>query len=339
MFFEYSKAILSTARIINALSIKKHAIASSLLLPRLHDGHNRAKATKVDILDSFVVALCEKRASKWENQSKNNTVIELTPNRAPTTQDSAKLPYQTFFGKINSLCGLENSCDIRTMETSSLEKLLLNALDSDDEGTFRTLVDQCLQYNILPSTVAVLRILRILCIRDYDGSMAVTTGLIEMSETTNPRLYQEHCELHPFKAQCLWNAQKYTEALDFLKSFYGHPRTEVRRSVAENYRKIVDDLISNKGVAVLVNMISHADDILVSFNDPSVLEFIWVKCFVSDGFSDQQLAGNLFAKYVRLREITSPKTSALVFSLLQLHKLDTVYRLIEQVGFSYINIM
>jgi len=143
-------------------------------------------------------------------------------------------------------------------------------------------------------------------------------------------LYEQNGKFEPYIAQCLWSAGKFEEALNKLRECYATDNVDIKNIVKGNYRKIVEDTISNRSEAILAKITAHARTIFEIHKDPTILLFVWSDCFLSDWFCDRQFAGSLFKQYVSLRVMVGKDMDKFAFLLLQHHNIDAIHRLIEQ---------
>lgn len=307
----------------NALTIQRQAY---LPLHKLRTWQRQQpKSSSVDLIAAFTNGLLEKVTNNWQvNHSEKSSKC--------TKNDGRATPYQNLLGRINSLC---SSLDVRTLETVQLNELIVTALECRDRATFDNVIEQCVRHDVLPSTGVLLRILPMLCASEHDDDLEITSKLIRMCEMQNARIYDHHPALRPFHAHQLWHDGNLSEALLYLKGIYKCEDPIEKRNIIETYRRIVKDAVTNRGEAVLHNLVEHADDILVTFNDAAVLQNIYTRCFTSNCFSDRQLASDLFRKHEKLRDLAKLSASFMVFNQLQQQDVDSVHRLIEQVNKNY----
>lgn len=320
MLCVYQKALIPSVLIVlnraHAVTIESYPVLSTLLLPRATSTHiYQHKSSGVDLIAAFTDGLLDRKTTKW--QKKPQTADE-------TKADSVAM--ENLLSKVNNLC---QSADIRTLKSGQLDKLIVITLEKRDQQTFGNLVDQCVKYRILPSIKVLVRVLSLLSVCKFDNATELICKLLNLCETQSPKIYNEDIGIRPFRAQLLWKGGNCTESVELLKNIYTHEN--VKKNIWNTYRLIIEDTISNRGEAVMNNLVAHADDILHTFNDATVLYCIWSRCFASEWFIDQQLAADLFQKYDKLRAITAMKTSILVYTLLQRNNVDGVHRFIEQV--------
>lgn len=320
MLCVYQKALIPSVLIVlnrvHAVTIESHLALSTLLLPRATSTHiYQHKSSGVDLIAAFTDGLLERKTTKWQKKEQKSHKTE---------EESAAI--ENLLNKVNNLC---QSADIRTLNSSQLDKLIVITLEKSNQQTFDNIVDQCVKYRILPSIEVVLRVLHLLSACKFDNANESTCKLLNLCETESPQIYNENIGIRPFRAQLLWQGGNCTESLELLKNIYKHEN--FKKNTWNTYRLIIEDTITNRGEAVMNNLVTHAEDILNDFNDATVLYYIWSRCFASEWFIDQQLAADLFQKYNKLRVITAMKTSILVYTLLQRNNVDGVHRFIEQV--------
>lgn len=172
MFSECQKTLVPALPILlhrfNVLNIQKYTALSSLDLRSCQ--RQQRKSSGVDLMAAFTNGLLEKSTKDWQRkQAKRKTDHKQIVPRV-TSDQTQQTPYQSLLERINSLC---SDLDIRTLPIDQLNELILNALESKDRATFGNVVEQCVRYNVLPSTAVLLRILPLLCVTDFDNSMKV----------------------------------------------------------------------------------------------------------------------------------------------------------------------
>lgn len=91
------------------------------------------------------------------------------------------------------------------------------------------------------------------------------------------------------------------------------------------FYSLIQDAFDVKSEAVLRKTCATIEKL----NEFTVLESLWQRLFLSQWFSDQQLANNLFSRHNCLRISFSLQKNYFTFLLLKDHDIDAVYRLIE----------
>lgn len=289
----------------------------------------RGKSSDVDLMAAFTYNLLENTApaiqkAKQEHTSKTNTINTSTS----TTPQPHQIPYRALLERLNALC---STLDVRKLSTDQLNELILNTFMNKDKDIFDKVLNQCVRYNVIPSIEMIKRLLPMLSISKYDNVIETTAQLMQLCSQQHPNVYDEHPALRSYRAYQLWHAGSTTDALAYLRTIYEPNDLVQRTQINMTYKCFVKDTLANHGDAVMQKLIGHATHIHDTYNDPSVLHLVWIQCFISEYFNDQQSAAELFNEFRLLREVAAVRTCLLVFDQLQKRNVDAVQRLIQQV--------
>lgn len=282
---------------------------------------NQPKSTEIDVIDSFISRILNKRADKLKVNVKKGREIKIDD-------------FQPILEKIsNGSLFSRHQLHIRNCTENDLDNLITIAINADDCETFDKIIEQLLKYQILPSEKVILKVLLYLCKNSKGDVNKMINDFVALCQLKNLPFHEKNCKLAPFVAQCLWESGNYKDALNSLYQLYSSKNTDVKATVRQNYRILVKDAFTNKGEAITITVTAHAIEIYKTYNDASVLMYVWCDSFTSDIFTDKQLANQLFSQYEALRKLVSHEISRFCFFMLQCHDTDAVRRLIEQVTF------
>lgn len=309
---------------INALNLQRQPVhlVFQHLQPSGFPGHQR-KSTGVDLLAAFTNGLIKQWTREKEKTSKQQSTTSIEEKEVDKLLENINILY--------------DDIDVRRLDAKQLDDHILQALENKEYEIFQHTIDQCSKYKKLPSTEVLKRIFPLLCISEYNNALSTTAKLIYTCEQQRVNLFDEQPMLKPFHAQRLWYNGQLVEALEHLKGLLKHSDSNVKKNILQNYRRIVQDTLANHSEAIIINLVDHAASILDEYNDLTVVELIWMNCFSSDWFSDQQMANDIFKKHELLRQTVGARCSLITSSLLYQHNISAIYRLIEQVEPDYLH--
>lgn len=125
-----------------------------------------------------------------------------------------------------------------------------------------------------------------------------------------------------------WDKGYYKKCLDLLTELY--QKHNGFDKVCTNFiRYTIIDKIDEKSEAILIFVIKFCETIADKHNDFNVMALIWFKCMKSDQFIDHKFALQLFEKHSMLRNLVLKNINSVSSSLLYVHNIDAIYRLIE----------
>lgn len=108
-----------------------------------------------------------------------------------------------------------------------------------------------------------------------------------------------------------------------------HDNPFLRRKIRLILRYLILEAVSNRSEAVLVNLITFTERLAKAYKDYYVMACLWQACFLSEWFSDQQVAFDLLEKNYVLCKTIQAHIPHVVNISLKHHKTEPVYRLLE----------
>lgn len=283
----------------------------------------RLKSTGNNVFDSFTDRMLNQRGDKTE------ILLKDDPKKDHIDENLLRLFSKD---KTNNSTSARKLYDVQTLDATELTQILNAVIKADDNETFISIVEQLIQHQILPTEDTVLRILSNLCRISGKSIIKLTNDFIQLCRTKNLSFYEQNCEFSPYIAHCLWGTGRYKAALNILKQLYSSENLKINKIVRLNYRALIQDAIVNKDDTVAIIITTHAIDIYKTFNDATILLYVWYDSFTSDLYYNQDMAKSLFGQYKSLRMLVGREIQHFVVFLLECQNTDKVHRLIEQVG-------
>lgn len=290
----------------NLFLLRHNLVAKCILNPSVQVIPNLLvrKSTHVDAIDSFTNELVSRKAIKWELFRKNFKLKD--------TSDEDK--YSSLFSKGFSLtASLKDLKDLQTnpicirvdnLDATQLDNLLMSALEERDISNLKYIIDECIKYKVLSSSLVTLNIMDYLA---STGDKKLLISYIELFSGKDNRSYTKNVDCAHFIAKCLWHQGNSTEAINLLYKSFEAASKPVRGIIKTIFCEFVEDSVGKRSEAVLVLITKIALDINNKLSEPFVLATLWKSCFTSEWFSDQQLANQLFDDHKVLRDIVAKK--------------------------------
>lgn len=287
---------------------------------------------KQQLLRQLVLSILQKVNYKDDiaNVALNPTSGQLkSPRQLIAAQGELQLVKRTtqqLLKEINSLYDTVLCVDVRKLQRDQLEALFRNSLEEKNRQDVYYLVNECMRWSVHDlSTEVCLEILGYYeSIRQMDHLEKFYDFLLGHPETISL------LRLRLFKVRLYWTEGNTDRALGLLAEIYHATRLRSTDSAdfmscREMLLSLIGDVIGRKSEAVLLKLVH----LIETLDDVAILERVWNELFISEWFSDQQLAQRLFRAHFALRLRISLQTNYVTFLLLREHNVDAVYRLIE----------
>lgn len=271
------------------------------------------RVTFSDAIEKFTTDLISKRRSdlKWNSAARQ----DLTIVRKST---------KNLLKEINSIYDSVLCVDIRKVTPDQLDTLVSNAISDHNQSDLVYLAQECMKWDCLPRIHTCLALLESFekerqfdCLEKF-YDFCLTSGVAN------------ELVLRLFRVKSHWregNADKALKLLDRIHAEVADAPDISESLVAckDLFRFLISDAVGQKSEAVLlklVHLIETIDDVLL-------MEELWNALFISNWFSDQQLALSLFRRHAALRLRLAVQTNYTTFLFLREHNVDAVYRLVE----------
>lgn len=266
--------------------------------------HEKA-ITLDDTLEEFTSQLTQKKANKWNTQKIiQKPMNDYLPNNVE---------------KNNSYSELNNY----TIEEINL--LFLDCIQIGDNSELMNLTKQCIQYKKCPSLSNLTHVLS-LCAQNGDKETIVQ--LDELCEEFHPDIAKANSYFKHYLAEAVWVKGNISDSLKIFKEVYSE-NAFLRRRIRLVFKYLVQDIISTRSEAALINIVKFAKELLQNYKDFFPLACVWQSCFLSEWFTDQCLALQLLETNDGLFKAVVNRIPYVVTISLNSHRTDVVYRLLE----------
>lgn len=272
-----------------------------------------------DAIENFTSELINKSQLKWSPKTKTVRIAAASKGDLLLVRKTT----QQLLKEINSIYDSVLCVDVRKLQDEQLSALFTNAIAENSRQDLNFLANECLKWTRLPTRQVNLDVL----------------GFYEKTKQfENLEKYYDFCltmdespfHLQLFKVQFYWTEGNTDKALNLLDEIH-----DVARKTSDDrgdliackdlFLKLINDAVGKKSEAVLLKLIH----LIETLEDMSILEQAWNELFISEWFSDQQLALGLFRRHGSLRLRISVQINYITFLLLREHNVDAVYRLVE----------
>lgn len=259
-------------------------------------------------------------------------IVPVFPKESPATISRVKSSKgdlhlvrkttQQLLKEINAIYDSVLSVDVRKLHDDQLENLIENAIREENTKDLLYLINSCMKWTRLPARGVSIEVLKY---------FEKTKQLENLDKFYDFCLTYETSPfpLKLFKVQFYWAEGNADKALYLLDDIHSATRNADDRSdllaCKDLFLSLIADAVGKKSEAVLLKLVS----LIETLDDVSILEQAWHELFISQWFSDQQLALDLFRRHACLRWRLSSQTNYVTFLLLRDHNVDSVYRLVE----------
>lgn len=268
----------------------------------------RAKSILIDldVLDDFTTQLMQKKTDKWESIK----VKKLLPPTPVQIQPINKRFLPNQFERISII---------------ELNTIFESHLDENDQLQLLELIKECITYKKSPSNLIITNTLTSLA---QAGNIEGISKIEELCSLTNQEYLKEKSNLKHYLAEATWLKGNVIKAIDIFEDVYDE-NPFLRRTIRLILRYLISVTISNHSEAVLVNLVSFTERLVVKYKDYSIMSALWQICFLSEWFSDQQVAFDLIQRNSNLSKRIINQIPYVVSISLKNHRMDPVYRLLE----------
>lgn len=289
----------------------KFLVHKVILQPTVYFCKYQPISEEKDVLDDFTSQLMEHKSSKWENRK------IIAQKRAKEKQFGSKVLSAT--RELN----VEN--DIRCLSVDEVNLLFKRAIDFDDRLTVLELAKECVKYEKIPSLIILLQVLPV-CSQSGDKDTIV--DLVQLCEKLRPEILQENSHFEHYLAEAIWVKGNIIKSLQIFEKVY-RENIYLRRRIRCILKYLILDSVTNHSEATLVNIIRFSNRLFEEYKDPFALAHIWELCFLSQWFSDQQLALELLEQNDGLCNAVVGRIPYVVKISLKHHRTEVIYRLTE----------
>lgn len=272
---------------------------------KIHNIQKKSHHDSVSSLDSFTDNLVEERLKKWEL-----SLQYLCKKKGFKREEYDELKDQkTLPSSMSSMKNVDSAASEISSNRDYVEEVLKNCTEKDSFSEQKTW-------------------LALLQISAKHGDKQSIHFIKNFSETKNPNFCELQGNYDHYLAEAIWRSGNVEEALQLFWEVYEQNIT-LRVKVKVMIKILMAESIYGKGEAVLVLLMKFAKKFSDVYCDYSLLSYIWEVCFLSDWFSDIEIASSLLEKYPELRSYLSVRVFHISSFALAIHKVDVVHRLCE----------
>lgn len=227
--------------------------------------------TKSDTIDVFTQGLVNAKNMKWELLKKQKKIDKQHHfNNKPSI--STKYLIAQLDSK-SKMC-----IDISNLRQLQLDSLLVSSVDANNLDDFYEIVCQIIEKKNLPSHNVTFDILEII---SSDGNNEVLMNLISVIEKNDNQFYEENLKFELFNLNCMWTNCELKDTIQGIRNLYPQclMDSKLERHILSLLKKILDDVISRKGEAILVQVRHLFEDISEQNDDYAPIYEFWKRCF------------------------------------------------------------
>lgn len=276
-------------------------LPSYVLAKHIHKNiESRSVILEIDTIDDFTTQLLQRQTSKWENlQAKSKELCKQQKN----------IP-KVFIAKEEVVHKTESWVD--AVERKNV-KCILN------------LVEFCVKNNTIPPKHLVGAAVQILA---ENGNSVAILQIKRLCETHCSELLRLNANFDVHLAEAFWNQGDVNKSLTLFADIYTRSKA-LQRQINTTLKYLFLNIIKNRGEAVLLAVIKFCESLHKNHEDVFLLALVWQMCFLSEWFSDQNVAFDLIEQNTELRKVVLLRVPFLASLALNNHQTDLVYRLLE----------
>ncbi|XP_055379813.1 uncharacterized protein LOC129610973 isoform X2 [Condylostylus longicornis] len=303
-----------------AFFIRPFASSKFTIWKNVHLRHIFRKYSYIDKIDCFATELVREKTLKWREIRKN---LNKTDNENFNPHNmSFKFLIKGVLCDIKNIDSLSSiELNIETLTKHQLNSLILATMKLENDNDFYYILKQCLRKNILPELGNTLIFL------SSKGDIKTVEALESLY---NDQMQKRSLLFLPYIGYANWRKGNVNLAIENFSKFYEFSiKTTNKYDMYRIFKLITNETFSDKGEAVLHNLLNFAKEIHIKFDDLFLLECVWNKSFKSNWFSDQNLSVEIFNENEHIRKLVVNGSLKLCFDFLKNNNTDAVYRLIE----------
>lgn len=280
---------------------KNLALPSLTLLKHIHkNAVNRSVVLEIDTIDEFTNQLIQRQSSKWENmQTKSKDVL----NQRKYVHKPLKV----------------------AAPESADEEVWVNAVELKNVSEIESLMGLCVDGNGLPPKGIFHELMSLLA---ENGRVEGVVEMGKLYERFHPEVLKPGAICDIYLAEALWTRGDVHRSLDLFEDTYKN-HAICRRQIKITLRYLMSNVLQNRGEAVLLTLIRFCEHLQETYRDTFLLCVIWQMCFLSEWFTDQNIAFELMERNQKLRKVVQLRFPFVASLALNNHQTEVVYRLLE----------
>lgn len=276
-------------------------LPSYVLVKHIHKNiESRTVILEIDAIDDFTTQLLQRQNSKWENlQAKSKELCKQQKN----------MP----------------NVSIAQKEVTNKADSWVVAVEQKNVNYVLDLVEFCVRNNTVPPKHLTSAAVQILA---ENGKHVAILQIKRLCETHCPELLRLNANFDVHLAEAFWNHGDVNKSLTLFTDIYTRSKA-LQRQVNTTLKYLFLNIIKNRGEAVLLAVIKFCESLHKNHQDVFLLALVWQMCFLSEWFSDQNVAFDLIEQNTELRKVVLLRVPFLASLALNNHQTDLVYRLLE----------
>lgn len=273
-------------------------LPSYILIKSVHKNvENRNVVLETNTLDNFTTQLLQKQSSKWEK-------IQAKSKEFSKYQENVTRPFAR-----------------RNME----KNVWTDVIDKKDIRNILDFLRFCVENNTAPPKEVISPLTQ--CLAEGGKSEAIIQ-IKGLCEVYYPELLRLNANFDIYLAEALWNQGDLKKSLILFADLYEKSNT-FQTQIKSILKYLFLNVIKSRGEAALLIIIKFCEDLHKRHKDLFLLCVVWQMCFLSEWFSDQNIAFELMEKNEVLRKVVLLRVPFLVVSALNNNQIDVVYRLLQ----------
>lgn len=228
--------------------------------------------TKSDTIDVFTQGLVNAKNMKWELLKKQKNIDKQHQfNNKQITLSTKYLMAQ--FDSKSKMC-----IDISNLKKVQLDSLLVSSVDANNLDDFYEIVGQIIEKKNLPSHNVMFDVLEII---SSEGNNDTLVKLFAVIEEIDKEFYEENLKFELFNLNCMWTNGEVKHTIEGIRNLYPQclQDDKLKRHILSLLKKILDDVISRKGEAILVQVRNLFEEISEQNDDYAPMYEFWKRCF------------------------------------------------------------
>ncbi|KAJ8960228.1 hypothetical protein NQ318_003953 [Aromia moschata] len=280
------------------------ALGSSFPKYCIQHMHDKSITLEVDTLDDFTSQLIHKKADKWSTQRNvkkmfNDTEVTLNKN-------------------------FEHG-NVRELSVERINHIFQELIEVSDNLAILDLMTQCISYRKCPS---LSNLIYALAYCAQNGDKKKIMEIRRFCGEFYPDTLRVNSNFEHYVAEAVWIKGNVPESLAIFRKVY-EDNPYLRRRIRLTFKYLVEDIVSNRSEATLINIIKFSQDLLKNYKDFFPLTCMWQVCFLSEWYTDQCLALDLLEENDGLLKAVLNRIPYVVSISLSYHRTEIVYRLLE----------
>lgn len=277
---------------------------------------NKSSSSNNDSIDIFLDELITNKLEKWKCKSSNKRLSGIPGTSNHILEKSVSVKKADIIEIMSKDALASSVCD---------KKDLFNAAEKGNHD----FVANALLYSSIQPNIICYEDLKILATNFLKSDSLQGIAIIEeiarkkLKICGGPLFYEQ-------QIKCLKQRGENTKALNFCDIIYkNHPET--RREVRGYLSHILIDIVENHSEAALMQGKELVERLSIDYKDFRPISSLWHACFLSEWFSDQQVASQLLIHVIKHKSIVTieRRLLAATYTALAQHRPQLIHSLLQ----------